>query len=223
MKKPGILSLALLLFLFFSCNGSSITPNDEPENGDLPAPPPAGPVTHLTLHALDTTSGEHGPVEEFVENDRLMEGSELFPYWIGSIGRGFTANVSVEVFPRNAANPRVVWVGHNTNIAVIDRELTTDNIAVVRGLSNGTALFHVESAENPEILVYFSVRVTDPVYPIGFIDPAFEEFPLWDDPLLNEPNGLYHSDYKTLGLGRIGNADMSSGIFTVRMLYSYSE
>ena len=225
MKKLGILGLILLLpilsFIFPACgdgNRWNFPVDDDDELVNLPSP--GGPVRRLTIYSLDTISGEHGAVEDFVENNGLRDGSETFPFLVGSIGRGFSANVSVEVFPRNAVNQEVHWIMHNSTIADINIDQMTQSEVTVRGITNGFALFHVESVENPDILVYFHVRVTDPVLPTGFVNPVFEEFPIWDDNMLNDPGGLSFFDYKTLGLGSISNTDMSTGIFRVRIVSS---
>ena len=188
----------------------TVTVSGQPQAGD--------PVTRLTLYGLDPDDGAEKPVANFTVNSS-RDGSNVNPFLIGDTGRGFTKDVSVILDPTDAPNQRVRWIEHNSNIAIVDRSLSTHTDAIIRGVSNGTALFLVESEANSDVFAYFVVTVIDPVSPTGITVSALgpPSWPLWNVSAL-DGNGLSDTDYATLGTGRLQDeTDMSTGTITVNV------
>ncbi|MCL2007440.1 MAG: Ig-like domain-containing protein [Treponema sp.] len=182
---------------------------------NVTAPPEQGQgaVTRLALLGLNPDDGEEEAIT-FFEANANRAGTRISPYLIGNVARDYTIRLTLEAMPRDASNQRVKWTAPENGNAVIVASDTNHEQITIRGVNVGSAVFMVESESNPDVVVYFFVRVIDPIQVQGveFL-PASADFPEWNDPSL-DGNGTSAGNYLTLGLG---DAERATGTFSVRL------
>ena len=76
-----------------------------------------------------------------------------------TLKQGEETQIDAKAYPENATNKILMWSSSNTNICSVN------NDGIIRALNPGQCYVTVKSADNPRILQYIRVNVTEPEKP----------------------------------------------------------
>ena len=115
---------------------SGVNPTPDPEPVD-PTPQPDVPEPNQEIRVNKIAVSE--------DNITLKQGEET--------------QIDAKAYPENATNKILMWSSSNTNICSVN------NDGIIRALNPGQCYVTVKSADNPRILQYIRVNVTEPEKP----------------------------------------------------------